>query len=150
MGIVIRTARKSDVPEVLGLLYELGRPKPKNDSEFEVFQNLVKKQLSDADKTLLVAVRDETLLVGLVSVNFLTRLNRTSPEMYLPELIVTQKYQRQGIGKRLIDACISLANEKNCFRIRLESGNFRAESHKFYTALGFESNSTFFSKSLGN
>ena len=150
MNISIRQAKKNDIPEILGLLYELGRPKPKNDSQVDSFRNLVKKQISDNDKTLLVAIRDDVHLVGLASIVFLDRLNQLGLELYIPELVVTENYQRQGVGKNLIDACISLANEKNCYRIRLESGNSRIESHKFYSNLGFESNSKFFSLTLKN
>ena len=68
--------------------------------------------------------------------------------MYIPELIVLEKYQNQGIGKKLIDACIALAKEKNCHRIRLESGNKRKESHQFYGNLGFEQSALSFTMKL--
>ena len=41
-NFVIRTATKSDIPEILGLLYELGRPKPNDNSSVEKFKKLVK------------------------------------------------------------------------------------------------------------
>ena len=146
--ITIRTATKKEVPEILGLLYELGRPKPEKDSDVDTFRNLAKKYISDSDKTILIAVRNEIEIVGAVSIMFLPRLNQTSLEMYIPELIVLQKYQKKGIGKKLIDSCIDLAKEKKCHRIRLESGNQRKESHKFYLSLGFEQSSLSFSMNL--
>ena len=72
---------------------------------------------------------DEIEIIGAVSIILLTRLNQTSREMYIPELVVQHKYQRNGIGKMLIDACIDLAKNKKCYRIRLESGNQRKVSH---------------------
>jgi GNAT superfamily N-acetyltransferase len=87
-------------------------------------------------------------IVGMVSVMFLSRLNQTTLEMYIPELIVLEKYQNQGIGKKLINFCITLAKEKKCHRIRLESGNQRKESHQFYKHLGFEQSSLSFTKNL--
>ena len=68
--------------------------------------------------------------------------------MYVPELIVMEKYQNQGIGRKLINACVELAKEKKCHRIRLESGNQRKESHQFYKKLGFEQSSLSFRKIL--
>ena len=147
-GITIRTATKKEIPEILGLLYELGRPKPEKDSDVDTFRNLAKKYISDSDKTILIAIRNEIEIVGSVSIMFLPRLNQTSLEMYIPELIVLQKYQKKGIGKKLIDSCIDLAKEKKCHRIRLESGNQRKESHKFYLSLGFEQSSLSFSMNL--
>ena len=68
--------------------------------------------------------------------------------MYIPELIVLKKYQNHGVGKKLINSCITLAKEKKCHRIRLESGNQRKESHKFYEHLGFEQSALSFTLNL--
>ncbi|MDH3617528.1 MAG: GNAT family N-acetyltransferase [Nitrosopumilus sp.] len=148
MSIKIRAAKKNDIPLVLGLLYELGRPKPEKDSDLDLFRNLVKKQIADSDKTILIAEKNDVNVVGLVSIVFLPRLNQIGQELYIPELIVTEKYRNQGIGTMLIEACVYLAKQKNCKKLRLESGNKRRESHKFYENLGFESNSLSFTKNL--
>ena len=147
-GISVRVATKKEVPEILGLLYELGRPKPEKDSDVDGFRNLAKKYISDSDKLILIAIYNEIEIVGAASVLFLPRLNHTSVEMYIPELTVLEKYQRKGIGKKLIDSCINLAKERKCHRIRLESGNQRKESHEFYLSLGFEQSSLSFSMNL--
>ena len=86
----------------------------------------------------------------MVSMISLSRLNRETFEMYLPELVVIKEHRNQGIGKRLIDSCIALAKEKNCHRIRLESGNKRKESHNFYKHLGFEQYAQSFTLNLTN
>ncbi len=41
--VLIRKAAKQDVPVLLSLLYELGRPKPKNDSDVDDFRKMVKQ-----------------------------------------------------------------------------------------------------------
>ena len=148
MDIVVRTASDNDLPVILGLLYELGRPKPQKDSDVDTFRKLVKKYVTDSDKKILVAEIDDMKIIGMVSMVFLPRLNRTTLEMYIPELVVLEKYRNQGIGKKLIDSCISFANEKKCHRIRLESGNQRKESHQFYKSLGFEQSALSFTKNL--
>jgi len=135
--IKIRTATKNDVLAILELLYEMQRPKPKTKSEEAKFTKLVMQYVSGGEKKILVAVTDSKI-VGLVSVMFLPRLNRTKQELYIPELVVTKKYRRLGVGKLLIESCIGIAKKKRCFRIRLESGNQRKEAHKFYKGIGFE------------
>lgn len=137
-----------DIPVILGLLYELGRPRPQKDSEIESFRKLVKQYIDDTDKKILVAEFDGVEIIGMVSIVLLSRLNQTSRELYIPELIVREKFQNQGIGKKLINSCISIAKEKKCHRIRLESGNKRKESHKFYKKLGFEQSGLSFTKNL--
>jgi GNAT superfamily N-acetyltransferase len=147
-NVVVRTSSEKDIPVLLGLLYDLGRPKPQKDSDVEIFRKLVTKYVKDSDKTILVAEIDDIQIVGMVSVIFLQRLNQLTLEMYIPELVVLEKYQNHGIGKKLINSCIALAKEKNCHRIRLESGNQRKESHQFYKHLGFEQSAFSFTKSL--
>ena len=146
--VEIRIASDNDVAIILGMLYELGRPKPQIDSDVDVFRKLVKKYIADSDKIILLAVSNDTKIIGMVSIVFLSRLNRDTLEMYIPELVVLEKYHRQGIGNKLIQSCISLAEEKKCHRIRLESGNQRKESHQFYTDLGFEQSSLSFKLNL--
>ena len=148
MNIVVRTASDNDLPIILGLLYDLGRPKPQKDSDVEAFRKLVKKYVTDLDKKILVAEFDDMKIVGMVSIVFLSRLNQTTLEMYIPELVVLEKYQNQGIGKKLINSCIVLAKDKKCHRIRLESGNIRKKSHQFYKHLGFEQSALSFTKNL--
>ena len=137
-NVKVRTSSNKDIPILLGLLYDLGRSKPKKDADVETFRKLVTKYVKDSDKTILVAELGDMKIIGMVSVMFLSRLNQSTLEMYIPELVVLQKYQKQGIGKKLINSCIVLAKEKKCHRIRLESGNQRKESHEFYEHLGFE------------
>ena len=112
-NVVIRTASKNDIPIILGLLYELGRPKPQKDLDVDVFRNLVKKYVLDLDKQLLVAQLDDVEIVGVVSILFLTRLNRLTPELYIPELVVLEKYHNQGIGQELMNYCIKLGKEND-------------------------------------
>jgi len=146
--VLIRKAAKQDVPILLSLLYELGRPKPKNDSDVDDFRKMVKKYLSDSDKEILVAEHEDIEIVGMVSIALLPRLNQKNFEMYIPELVVSEKHRNSGIGDKLINACIELAKEKKCHRIRLESGNLRTESHVFYKKRGFEQSALSFSKEL--
>lgn len=146
VNTLVRNASEQDIPILLQLLYDLGRPKPKED-DVNTFENLLRNYFTDSDKKILVAELDDQV-VAMVSVMFLSRLNQFTMEMYIPELIVLKKYQNHGIGKKLIYACVDLAQEKKCHRIRLESGNQRKDSHKFYKHLGFEQSALSFTKNL--
>jgi len=148
-NITIRDASDKDIPLILGLLCDLGRPKPQKDSDIDSFRKLVKKYIADSDKQIFVAVLDDVKIVGMISMMFLPRLNRDTLEMYIPELVVLEKYQKLGIGKKLINSCIALVIKKKCHRIRLESGNQRKESHQFYKNLGFEQSALSFTLNLG-
>ncbi len=147
-NITIRESTYDDIPSLLELLDELGRPKPHTDNELEKFTALLKTYMQEDDKKILVAQIDNSKIIGMISMVFLSRLNQNTSEMYVPELIVSQNYHSKGIGKKLLNFSIKLGKEKKCHRIRLESGNQRIESHKFYKHLGFEDSSIFFTKNL--
>ena len=146
-NIVIRAASKKDIPLILDLLYDLGRPKPRTDSQVNTFEKLITRYISDSDKEILVA-ENQTTVIGMISIMYLSRLNQKFFEMYIPELIVAKRYRSQGIGKKLIQTCIKLAKDKKCHRIRLESGNQRKESHIFYKNFGFSQSALSFSKNF--
>jgi len=143
----IRNATENDIREILELLYELDRPKPIDANDLKIFENKVRDYFVDPSKRLLVAESD-SIIVGLVSVIFIRRLNHAKFEMYIPELVVKKDFRYSGIGKKLVNSCIELGKKNNCYRIRLESGNQRKESHKFYKSLGFEQSGLSFSKNL--
>jgi ribosomal protein S18 acetylase RimI-like enzyme len=145
VGLLIRGSIHDDISSILNLLYDLDRPRPLNDHEVRIFKNKFSDYFLDSQKNIIVAQQDEKI-VGVVSIIYLQRLNRIKTEMYIPELIVTEKLRCLGIGKKLMRYCMELAKKKNCYRIRLESGNSRKESHKFYKSIGFEQSAQFFSK----
>jgi len=147
-NISIRESTYDDIPSLLELLYELGRPKPQKDNDLEKFTALLKNYMQEDDKKILVAQIVNSKIIGMISIVFLSRLNQNTSEMYVPELIVSQNYHSKGIGKKLLNFSIKLGKEKKCHRMRLESGNQRIESHKFYKHLGFEDSSIFFTKNL--
>ncbi|MDX1596643.1 MAG: GNAT family N-acetyltransferase [Nitrosopumilaceae archaeon] len=147
MNVIIRDAIDDDIPSILELLYELGRPEPLDEKEITIFKSKIREYFSDTSKMIFVAEYDSKI-VGLVSIIFLRRLNHAKYEMYIPELVVKKELRYSGIGKALVAKCIEIGKKKNCYRIRLESGNERKESHKFYRALGFSQSGLSFSKNL--
>jgi N-acetylglutamate synthase-like GNAT family acetyltransferase len=129
MKLIVREATRKDIPSILNLLYELERPKPLDTSDTELFNNKISEYFSDSQKTIIVSEQEKEV-TGFVSIIYLKRLNQVKLEMYIPELIVTKSNRQSGIGKKLIQYCINLSKQKNCHRIRLESGNQRKDTHE--------------------
>ncbi|TBR09999.1 MAG: GNAT family N-acetyltransferase [Candidatus Nitrosotenuis sp.] len=136
-NIKIRKASKKDLDEILNLLYQLQRPRPKTSSEHTAFRKRIFQYLDENDKKIIVS-ECNSKIIGLVSIMLLPRLNRTKLELYIPELVVSEDHRGLGVGKSLIKSCVNIAKKKKCFRIRLESGNQRKDAHQFYKKIGFE------------
>jgi GNAT superfamily N-acetyltransferase len=127
---VIRKATMKDAARIIELLAELGRPEPKQN-EIKHFAEVIQNYISEKDKTILVAEVDSKV-IGIISLVFLPRLNRSRPEAWVPDFIVDQEYRNKGIGRELLKRCVHLARKKKCWRIRLETGLSRRRSQKFY------------------
>jgi ribosomal protein S18 acetylase RimI-like enzyme len=145
MVVQIRKATNKDRGAILDLLFELGRPRPQKRQKIS-FVKLIRRYISDKDKQILVATHNSKI-VGLATVVFLPRLNRTTSELWIPELVVSSDYRKKGIGKKLINHCIKIAKSKKCFRIRLESRKNRKVAHQFYKKIGFVDVADTFTKS---
>ncbi|MBM3904011.1 MAG: GNAT family N-acetyltransferase [Thaumarchaeota archaeon] len=133
--MIVRAATKNDIDAILLLLYELGRPKPRTKSKKTMFEKQILQYIKEKQ---LVVAQVNSEVIGVISMILTPRLNQTRLEMYIPELVVSRTHQKMGIGKALINHAMLLAKKENCFRIRLESGHARKESHKFYSHLGFD------------
>jgi GNAT superfamily N-acetyltransferase len=133
---VIRKATMKDAARIIELLTELGRPEPKHN-EIKHFAEVIQNYISEKDKTILVAEIDYRV-IGIISLVFLQRLNRTRPEAWVPDFIVDQEQRNKGIGRELLKRCMAMARKKKCWRIRLETGLTRKRSRKFYKLIGMK------------
>lgn len=53
-------------------------------------------------------------------------------------LAVATPFQRQNIGRRLMEELEKIAKENNITSIRLNSGSMRHQAHLFYESLGYD------------
>jgi len=60
---------------------------------------------------------------------------------FIENVITDIEYRRKGIGKNIIKNAIKYAKEQNCYKILLQSGNKRADTHGFYESIGFDGES---------
>jgi ribosomal protein S18 acetylase RimI-like enzyme len=69
--------------------------------------------LSDPRHHLGVAI-DGDLVVGFVSAVHYIHPDKSRPELWINEIGVAQNYQRQGIGKQLMNAIFAVGRELDC------------------------------------
>jgi ribosomal protein S18 acetylase RimI-like enzyme len=139
--IKLRCAKPTDIKNIMELMSEIDRPLPKDSYDNKRFQKLINSYIQtkphNDSKGIILATSGQKV-VGLVSYVLLERLNQHLAEFWIPELVVSKEYRRQGIGKLLINRCKVIAKRMKCYRIRLESRNDRIDSHNFYRNIGFQ------------
>lgn len=145
-GLAVRPAVAADFEAVAALLAELGRSAPTDENRALLRQSF-EHYLGRADTAPLLAELDSRP-VGFLSLEFRQRLNRTSEQAWIPDLIVTASARGQGAGRALLDRAIALARERGCWSITLESGTERLAAHQLYLGAGFEDRGKYFLKVL--
>jgi ribosomal protein S18 acetylase RimI-like enzyme len=139
--IKLRRAKPTDTRNIMELMSELDRPLPKDSYDNKRFQKLINSYIQTKphnDSKGIILAKSGQKVIGLVSYVLLVRLNQRLAEFWIPELVVSKEYRRQGIGKLLINRCKVIAKRMKCYRIRLESRNDRIDSHNFYRNIGFQ------------
>jgi GNAT superfamily N-acetyltransferase len=139
---IVRVATESDIPRILELYRQLVittapvelEQKPSLKDYRQVFA-----QISAVPGLELLVAEREGEVVGSLVLFIAPNLSHGGlPWALVEDVIVDQKYRRQGVGKLLMDYAIARAKEAGCYRIGLSSDKSRQEAHQFYRALGFK------------
>lgn len=60
------------------------------------------------------------------------------PFAVIENFVVHQDYQREGIGKSLMDHIENFCKEKDCSKIILQTSSENRDARDFYTAMGYD------------
>lgn len=143
MTVAVRRAEPRDFEDVTRLLTELGRPAVGAD-EREAAREIYERHVAREDAASLVAeLNDE--VVGFCSLEFRDRLNRTTPQAWVPDLVVTERHRSSGVGRALLAEAFEEAERRGCWSLTLESAFFRTRAHAFYEREGMQREGFFFS-----
>lgn len=131
----VREARASDWPAVSSLLAELGRPDVRGREDEDEHRRAFERYLARPDATAFVAL-DGDEVVGFIDLEFRQRLNFSTPQAWVPDLVVTEESRSRGAGKALLAAAMERAQEEDCWSLELESAVWRERAHAFYRREG--------------
>ena len=133
----IRPASKADIPQLAGLMEQLGYP-----TTTEEMESRYTSIEEDSHYHTLVAELDGKVagMAGLCKGLF---YEYNGFYVRIVAFVVDSHYRRRGIGEKLL-----LETER--WAIGLNSGNRseRLAAHRFYAKMGYEQKSTGFSKAL--
>ena len=143
----IRPATRSDFGAVTGLLEVLGRPRVTDETRDDCLA-VFEEQVVDANAHHIVAEDDDGVVVGFCSLHFRERLNHSTEEAWVPDLIVAEAARRRGIAAEILDEVERRARARECHAIQLESGYQRAEAHHLYRQAHYRDSGKSFYKPL--
>ena len=146
---MIREATPDDWPAVAGLLAELGRPDVRGGGEEEAGAEVFRSYLRRPDAVALVAEEDGHV-VGFLNMEYRVRLNFTSLQAWIPDLVVSEESRSLGIGRALLQRAEQMAEERGCWGMTLESATWRERAHAFYVREGWLDTGKAFTKVFGD
>jgi GNAT superfamily N-acetyltransferase len=137
MEISIFECDEKDIPFVLELYRNsLDKEKPVLTAENAI--PIWKKMSQYPDYNIFIAKYGE-IIVGTFALLIMDNLAHFgTPSAIIEDVAVNEKYQNQGIGKKMMEYAIKLAKKKGCYKMVLSSNLKRIEAHRFYEHLGFE------------
>ena len=142
--IQVRPCCAEDFDAVRALLAQLWPDKPLPAASARAVYD---RALASDRQAYLCAV-DGGKVVGFGSLTIKNTLWPEGPLVSVDELVVDEKHRGRGIGTKLLAGLVSLAEERGCRRVELDSAHHRKEAHQFYQQQGFENRACLFSKAL--
>jgi ribosomal protein S18 acetylase RimI-like enzyme len=136
----IRVAAKADLPAIVELLVDdpLGRSRESGAAaDMPWYAAAFDAIAADPNNEVLV-IDDAGTIVAVAQVTYAPGLSRRGAWRATIESVrVHRERRRQGLGKQLIDACITRARARHCRIVQLTTDHRRREAQAFYEALGF-------------
>jgi GNAT superfamily N-acetyltransferase len=146
---LIREANADDWPAVAVLLAQLGRPDVSGTDQEKDARSVFLSYLRRSDAVALVA-EEGGLVVGFLDMEYRVRLNFTTPQAWIPDLIVREESRSLGVGRALLERAEELARQYGCWGMTLESATWRDRAHAFYLREGWNDTGKSFSKVLAD
>ena len=129
----VREAVAAEVERVLGMYEWLFAPPgsvpPRWDANHA--RTALPPANEDPESAVLVAEHRGELL-GLCTAYLDMNSIRFGPRCWVEDLAVSPEHRSQGVGKALLDAAKQWARDRGATHLELDSGDGRADAHRFY------------------
>ncbi|UOA07840.1 GNAT family N-acetyltransferase [Methylobacter sp. S3L5C] len=138
--ITIRTAKPSDIPQLVALLKVLFSI----EADFAFDQNkqghgLTLLLKSEKDCILVAQLQSDNRILGMCTVQTLLSTAEGGAVGLLEDLIVAADFRRQGIAEKLIAGAVDWAEVKGLKRLQLLADKNNRSALDFYEKQGWQS-----------
>jgi ribosomal protein S18 acetylase RimI-like enzyme len=132
---IFRKATAADASAIAELYRELV-----TRSSVSVLPERISKIAQDENTYLIVCDQDgDIIATALVTLCADVMFNH-QPFAVLENIVVSKTFQREGIGKSLLDHIEKFCVERDCSKIMLLCGSDNQHAQDFYAAMGYDSN----------
>lgn len=112
--------------------HQNGRPDVyENLSDEELKKDLIKQ----FEYLSMIVVIDNDIIVGYLAYKIKEKNVR---KLYVDQLVITEQYRKNGLGKMLVNKVKNIALKNNCDRIELNCWIFNKDAMAMYEHIGFD------------
>ena len=138
--ITIRTAKPSDIPQLVELLKALFTIEADFDFDQEKQECGLNLLLTSHKDSILVAeLLSDNKVLGMCTVQTLISTAEGGPVGLLEDLIVAADFRNQGIASKLVAEAVNWANCQGLKRLQLLADKNNQAALRFYEKQGWES-----------
>ena len=137
--MLIRQAEEKDVMDIKDLYFNfLTKYPPKEEQDIEAWKQLI-NEINKSERLFLLVVEEDNHVVSTVQLGIIPSLTHNMRSFAVVENVVThENYRKKGFASMLLQEAIKIAQDKNCYKIFLETGSNRETTLNFYKENGFE------------
>jgi GNAT superfamily N-acetyltransferase len=97
---------------------------------------------------MVVVVEVDGEVAGLAALHVQNLIERDDLGCELAAMVVSERFRRRGLGRRLQEAIEEAARARGCANLVLNTHERRADAHAFYEARGYQHTGRRYVKSL--
>ena len=135
MDIIIRKGVREDLPGVFNLIIELAEYEKGLHEVENTLEDMIEDGFGEQPVYGFIVAVLERKIIGL-SLYYMRYSTWKGKLLYLEDLIVTEKYRKNGIGKKLFNATVKEALKTRCKGLQWQVLNWNKSAISFYKNLG--------------
>ncbi|QLH10575.1 GNAT family N-acetyltransferase [Nitrosarchaeum sp. AC2] len=133
--LTIRKLQKEDLTN--GFLQTLDSLRQTSNTDKKIIEKTFEKINSNQDQLIIVALL-EGKVVGATTLLIETKFIHNGGKVgHIEDVVVNKKYQKKGIGEKMIKYLLRYAKEQGCYKTILDCVD---DVKPFYEKLGFKHN----------
>lgn len=143
--VVIRHARRSDLPHLCELLRQLWPDQPRDP---KALQKILKIMMRPGHQDDVFVATMCGAIVGMMTLSWKPSLFSTGWLVQIEQIVVTEALRGHGVGTTLLQFGVHHARKLKAQRVTLNAGFHRLKAHHFYERHGFQKFGYHFGKML--
>jgi ribosomal protein S18 acetylase RimI-like enzyme len=145
MGLIIDSAKEADLSEVNSIMNELHEEHVRNLPKIykQAYVSIPEEYFTQSNESVKIfVVRENTNIIGFAMLEIRNTPNDATlikrRYAFLSAIAVKRSFQRKGIGKSLMDVCISWAKNQQLSSFDLNVWKFNKKAIFLYESLGMK------------